>query len=360
MTEKEYLVGLSAFDYFGPKRVKLLVNFFGSAENVWNSKNTDLAETGLSEKKIKEFYNFRHNFDLPKYSDKLKKYDIKIYSLSDTQYPANLKEIEDAPPVIYVRGDLNKFDTNSVAIVGTRMMTSYGREVTNKIATELSECGVTIVSGLALGVDATAQRAALNSGGRTLAVLASGADIISPYSNKVLGEEIIKGNGAIITEKPLGHAPYKQDFAVRNRLISGLSRAVVVIEGRMKSGTFYTVNAAADQGRPVFAVPGPVTSPASEGPNYLIQNGAKMIFSAKDVIQELDLELKVNAAKMDKVLPIGPEEEKIHKILDKEPTHLDELGRILGLPSSVVSARLTIMEIRGLVKNLGKGVYRKI
>lgn len=360
MTEKEYLMAVSAFGYFGPKRLRLLVNYFKTAENLWNCQNSDFQEIGLSQIKISEFDLFRKSFDIPKYLGKIKKYDVKIYSIKDPEYPANLKDVEDAPLIIYVRGDLKKIDENSVAIVGTRMMTSYGREVTQKIAGELASYGVTVVSGLALGVDACAQKAAIEAGGRTLAVLASGLDIISPFSNKLLGEEIIKGNGAIISEKPLGHTPFKQDFAVRNRLISGLSRAVVVVEGRMKSGTFYTVDAAADQGRSVFAVPGPITSPASEGPNYLIQNGAKVVFSAKDVVDELDLELKVNAAKIDKVLPADPDEGKIYKILDAEPMHLDELGRILGLPPSAVSARLTFMEIRGLVKNLGKGIYKKI
>ncbi len=353
------MVCLSAFSYFGPKRVKLLIGYFGSAKKVWQARISDLSGVGLKSKAT-EFDKFRNNFDVDRYFKKLKKFEVKILTLSDNEYPKNLKETEDAPHVLYVRGEITPTDSSAVAIVGTRMMTSYGREVTEKVASEFAEFGVTIVSGLALGVDAAAQKAALKAGGRTIAVLASGLDIISPYSNKFLGEEILKGNGAIVSEQPLGHLPFKQDFAVRNRLISGLSKAVVVVEGRMKSGTFYTVNAANEQGRPVFAVPGPVTSPASEGPNFLIQNGAKMVVSARDVMEELDIQIKVDSTEVSRLMPEDKKEEKIYKILETEPLHLDELARILGLPTAEVSARLTIMEIKGTVKSLGKGVYKKI
>ncbi len=360
MTEHDYLVALSTFISFGPQRLKLLISYFKKAENIWLASKDQLVEVGLHAKTVTNFIAHRQNFDLEGYFKKLESLSIKTYTLFDDDYPLNLKEISDAPYVLYVRGNLQKSDFRAVAIVGTRMMTSYGREVTNKFATQLANFGITVISGLALGVDAEAQRSALNAGGRTIAVLASGLDIISPYANKALALEFIKKNGAVVSEYPLGHMPFKANFAVRNRLISGLSKAVIVTEARIKSGTFYTVDAAANQGRPVFAVPGPITSPASEAPNYLIQNGAKLITKISDVMDELNMQTMVDSKIVEKVMPDTPEQAKILEILKLEPLHLDELVRTLRIPTSEISARLTIMEMKGMVKNIGGGVYKKL
>ncbi len=360
MTEREYLIALSTFASFGPVRIRLLLSFFKSAKKIWGASEKELVEVGLGSKTVVNFILHRDKFDFQKYQNKLDSLSIKVFTLFDENYPENLKEIDDAPYVLYVRGKLEKSDSRAVAIVGTRMMTSYGREVTQKLAGELANFGVTVVSGLALGIDAAAQRAALVAGGRTIAVLASGLDIISPYANRALALEFIKNNGALVSEYPLGHLPFKSDFAVRNRLISGLSKAVIVVEGRIKSGTFYTVNAAATQGRPVFAVPGPITSPASEAPNYLIQNGAKLITTTKDVMEELNMQMIVDRNVVEKVMPEGPDEANLLKILDVEPLHLDELVRISGQKTGEVSGRLTIMEMKGMVRNMGGSVYKKI
>ncbi len=360
MTEREYLIAITAFPSFGPVRTRLLLSYFKSAKKIWGVSEKELNEVGLGPKTVANFVLHRDKFDFAKYQDKLNSLEIKVFTLFDSDYPENLKEIDDAPYILYVRGTLQKSDSRAVAIVGTRMMTSYGREVTQKLGGELASFGVTVISGLALGIDAAAQRAALVAGGRTIAVLASGLDIISPYANKSLALEFIKSNGALVSEYPLGHVPFKSDFAVRNRLISGLSKAVIVVEGRIKSGTFYTVNAAATQGRPVFAVPGPITSPASEAPNYLIQNGAKLISTSRDVMEEINMQMIVDRNAVEKVMPESPDEANLLKILDIEPLHLDELVRISGRTTPEVSARLTIMEMKGMVKNLGQGVYKRI
>jgi len=360
MTEKDYLIALSTFVAFGPQRLKLLISYFKKPSKIWNASKSDLLETGMSAKTVENFISHRDNFELDDYFKKLENLNIKTFTLFEDNYPTNLKEITDAPFVLYVRGKLEKSDSRSVAIVGTRMMTSYGKEVTNKFATQLANFGITVVSGLALGVDAEAQRSALAAGGRTISMLASGLDIISPYTNKALALEFIKKNGAVISEYPLGYPPHPYDFPVRDRLISGMAKAVVVIEGRMKSGTFYTVKAAADQGRPVFAVPGPITSPVSEGPNYLIQNGAKLVTKVSEVLEELNMQTMVNPQLVEKVMPDTKEQAKILAILDREPLHLDELVRISGLQTNEISATLTIMEMKGMVKNLGQGMYKKI
>ena len=360
MLENQYLVALSAFSYFGPERIALMLKYFKSAKEIWSAKNSEFVKIGINTQKILEFDNFRKNFDIDKYFKNLQKFGVCALTINDPNYPENLIGLKGMPHVLYVRGEYLQSDSVSVAIVGTRAMTSYGREMSSRLASEFASFGITVVSGLALGIDAEAQRSALKAGGRTIAVLASGLDIISPYSNKALALELIKGNGALVSEYPLGHVPFRSDFALRNRLISAISQAVVVVEGRMKSGTFYTVNAAADQGRPVFAVPGQATSPASEAPNYLIQNGAKLITSAKDVIDELNLQIKANSRNLKKIIPEGENEAEILSALSVEPLHLDEIVRILGLATAVVSARLTIMEMKGLIKNLGNNMFIKI
>ena len=359
MPDRDYLIALSTFESFGPMRTHLLLSYFKSAGKIWTATQKDLLEVGLGTKLVEKFIEHRTKFDIQKYLNDLKKESVTAVTINDSDYPENLKDLEGMPHVLYVKGTLKKSDSRSVAIVGTRMMTSYGREIAQKFAGELATFGITVISGLALGIDAEAQRAALKAGGRTLSVLASGLDIISPLTNKALALEFIKSSGAVVSECPLNHQPFPSDFPVRDRLISAMAKAVIVIEGRMKSGTFYTVKAALEQGRPVFAVPGPITSPASEGPNYLIQNGAKLITSAKDVLDELHLQLKVDSEAIEKVMPGGPIEIKIIEILDREPLHLDELVRISGIATSEVSARLTIMEMKGLVRNMGQGIYKK-
>ena len=360
MTEREYLIALSTFTSFGPVRTKLLLSYFKKASKIWKADKSELTEIGLGIPLSEKFIEHRNNFDIETYFNKLKNLEVNAITLFDNDYPENLKEIIDAPYVLYIKGKLKVVDNRSVAIIGSRLMTSYGKEVARKFATGLSDYGITIVSGLALGVDAEAQRAALVAGGRSIAVLASGLDIISPLTNKALALELIKGSGAIVSEYPLGHVPFKHDFAVRNRLISGLSKAVLVVEARIKSGTFYTVNAAATQGRPVFAIPGPITSPTSEAPNYLIQNGAKLAVSVKDILEELNMEVMVDREKVEKVMPGSPLESKILKFMEVEPLHLDEIVRMSGIPTAEVSARLTIMEMKGIVKNVRNGVYRKV
>lgn len=358
MNKKEALVALCSFVPFGPARIKLLISFFGSAEKVWKAKKKDFLKLGLGEKRTLDFLTYRENFNAKEYFNRLKKYKVSYLTIDDKNYPANLKGIADAPYVIYIKGKIIPSDSNAVAIVGSRKITSYGREVAERFAGELGAVGVTIVSGLARGVDTVAHKSALGMGGRTIAVLGCGLDSVYPPENSFLAGEIAK-NGAVISEYPLGHPALPINFANRNRIVSGISKAVVVVEGAHKSGTLLTASHAANQGRSVFAIPGQITSPLSAAPFYLIKNGAIMATSAKDVLDELDLELKVDRGVVEKIMPVGKNEEEILAILENEPMHVDELARIYSLEIQDVSARLTIMELKGLVKNMGRGVYKK-
>jgi len=277
----------------------------------------------------------------------------------DKEYPQALVEQVNSPVVLYFKGSSNIFNKDAIAIVGSRKMTSYGKEVASRFSSELSTLGVVIVSGLARGIDTTAHGACVESGGKTIAVLAGGLDNIYPRENEYLAREIIKKGGVLVSEYPLGHPAFRENFPNRNRIISGLAKAVLVVEGEKNSGTLLTAKHAGEQGKTVFAVPGQITSPLSQAPHYLIRNGASIAFDPVDLVEELDLQLRVDKIKVEKLLPTNKAEEKILKIIANEPLHLDEIVRLSSLALKEVSSNLTIMELKGIVKNVGKGVYKK-
>lgn len=359
MTSKQYLVATCAFVPFGPKRVELMLKYFSNAKGIWNATFNDLTKLGLSEKIVEAFVGYREDFDISTYFNKLKRLKIEILTLDDKEYPSLLKRIDSAPRVLYVKGSFGSNDVNAVSIVGTRKMSSYGKEVTQMFASRLAELGITVVSGLARGVDTTAHKAALTTGGRTIAVMGCGLDKVYPPENARLADDII-ASGAVISEYPLGYPALRVNFAARNRIVAALSRAVLVVEGRGKSGTLLTASAAAEQGIEVFAVPGEITSPNSEAPHFLLKNGAKIATAPEDILAELDLNLKVDKGQVEKLMPSDKREEDLIALLESQKMHLDEISRKINLPVSDISARLAIMEIKGLVKNMGGGVYRKI
>ena len=359
MNERKYLICLYSFLPFGPARTKLLISYFGTSEKAWNASGKDLCQLGLKQSIVDNFIKYREKFDEETYFKKAKNLGVKIIAHGDSDYPNNLNDLDNAPLVLYVRGNLPDTTGRAIAIVGSRKMTSYGREVAHKFSGELASLGVVIISGLAFGIDAVSHAAAIESGGLTVAVLASGVDIITPSSNTQLGKNIINGHGALISEYPLGTQPLKTFFPNRNRIIAGLSNGVLVVEGVQKSGTFHTVNAAANYGRQVFAVPGPIHSPSSEFPNFLIKNGAKAATSSSDILEELNITAKFDGVGIFSK-PLEKSEKALLDILASEPLHVDEVARISTLKVDAVSATLTVMELKGIIKNIGNGVYKKI
>lgn len=357
MTDRQYLVLLYSFIYFGPQRTKLLMKYFGSARNAWKAPRDKLLVTGLKTTAIGEFVKYRESMDGDKYFKRLAKLGISCTTYKDKDYPANLADLKNAPLVLYVCGKLLSKDINAVSVVGARKMTTYGRSVAHKFSTEIANCGVTIVSGLAMGVDAVAHKAALDVSGRTIAVLGCGLDNIYPANNFGLAKEIVKKGSAIISEYPLGYPALPANFANRNRIISGLSKAVVVVEGKAKSGTILTAKHAADQGREVFAIPGEITSPMSEAPYFLIRNGAKMAISPKDVLDELNLQLVVDRQEVEKIMPSDNLEKSIYKALETEKMSTDEVARKLKKRVSEISSKLVMMELKGVIESFGDGVY---
>lgn len=354
------MLAIYAFGYFGPARINLLLEYFKSFKKVWRAKKKDFVEIGIKPAKVEEFDAYRRGFDFVNYFKKLKSLKIKFTTTISSNYPSALKGLDGSPSVLYYKGKLSCLEGSVVAIVGSRKMTSYGKAVATRFSSELAAFGVTVISGLARGIDSVAHHAAMSINGKTAAVLGCGLDSIYPSENSHLAESIIQTGGILISEYPLGYPALPVNFAARNRIISGLSSAVLVVEGAEKSGTLLTAAHAADQGKTVFAVPGQITSPLSFAPLFLIKSGAKMATDTKDVLKELDLQVKVDRQRVEKIIPSTNDKSTILKILENEALHLDELVRILGFPTSEISARLTIMEMKGLVRNLGKGIYEKL
>ena len=283
--------------------------------------------------------------------------DIQTIAKDAADYPSLLAEIHDPPEQLYVRG---KFpDGVYFAVVGTRLPSAYGKQVTSKIVEPLAQAGLVIVSGLAYGIDALAHEAALEAGGATVAVLGTGVDEESlyPRSHKKLARRIVEQGGAVISEYPPGTAGQPYHFPARNRIIAGLSRGVLVVEARKKSGALITSDLSTRENRDVFAVPGPIINPASFGPNQLIQQGANPVMSAEDILEEYDITQPTTDDKRHSTL--NEEERRVLDALTEGALHVDAIGRALESPSAQLASLLTGLELKGLIKSLGGGTYGK-
>jgi len=284
-------------------------------------------------------------------------------TIKDQSFPKLLSQIHDPPKQLYCRGNISLLNSSCFAIVGTRKLTSYGKETTQQIVRDLANNGFTIVSGLALGIDAVAHQTTLDCGGKTVAVLGGGVGDknIGPRTNFHLAQDILKNDGLLISEYSDEEKIFAFNFAVRDRIISGLSLGVLVIEADEKSGALITAKCALDQNRDVFAVPGSVLSPRSAGPNSLIQNGAKLVMNAYDIINEYHENLQLFSDKKKVDLTKNPTEKKIVNLLDEHGIlFVDDIIRMSGIETSVISVSLSMLEIRGIIKHLGNGKYRKI
>lgn len=284
--------------------------------------------------------------------------DAKKITINDKEYPAALKEIHNPPKELYIKGEITNRDKMAIAVVGTRKYSQYGKQVCLDIAGKLAKLGITVVSGLARGIDTFAHQAALDAGGRTIAVLGSGMDRknFAPYCNYDLGEKIAE-NGALISEYPEGTPGAIYTFPERNRIVSGLSLGVIVIEAPEESGALITANLALEQNREVFAVPGNIYEENSKGVNQLIKMGAKLVNCIEDVLEELNLSHLLENTEKKKIKPENKTEEIILSILSLQPMHIDEIIKLSNLPTSAVNSTLTILELKDAVRNLGKNNY---
>ncbi len=352
MEETAYWIGFNKVSGIGPARMAALIEIFGSAGAAWNGSMSKLKEAGLDKRSISNLLQARQTVNPQSELDRVRDAGIRVVTWQDVDYPVNLKSLDASPPLLYVRGTLVEDDIWSVGIVGTRRASVYGRDVASRVSSELARYGVTIVSGLALGIDTIAHKAALEAHQRTIAVLGSGVDQIYPPENRGLAARIAE-NGAVVSEYPLGARPEANNFPPRNRVISGLSKAVVIVEAPKRSGALITARFAAEQGRDVFAVPGNITSPGSAGCNDLIQKGATPLLSTDDVLEQLNLEHLADVQYQQRMLPLDPEEDRVLEVISHQPIHVDDIVRSCELTTAQVSSMLTLLELKGMVRQVG-------
>jgi len=359
VSEARYWVGFSLIPGIGRIRLSLLEAYFGNLERAWHASAGELKATGLDARSTEAIVSLRNGISLEEEVDKLKRYGVAVITSGDAEYPRRLAEIYDYPPVLYVRGTLLPEDEWSLAVVGTRRASVYGRQVAEEIVADLARSKVTVVSGLAKGIDAIAHRAAMQADGRTIAVAGCGLDMVYPSDHVALARQIME-HGALVSEFPLGTRPKAEHFPQRNRIISGMSLGVLVIEAGEKSGALSTAHWAVEQNRDVFAIPGSIFSPASKGTNRLIQEGAKLVNHAADILEELNLTMGARQLEMTDLTAAADTtdtESQLLGYLSREAIHIDDVCRNSGLPIATVSSILAVLELKGLAKQVGSMSY---
>lgn len=354
----QYWVGFSRTPYIGPMRIQRLVAHFGDLGRAWQADAKELRRV-LDERAVESLIATRTALSLDLEMERMEQLGIAVVTVGDEAYPRLLREIPSPPPVLYVRGELKQENTAAVAIVGTRRSTAYGREVAGRLASELAEEGVTIVSGLARGIDGVAHRAALDAGGRTIAVMGCGVNVVYPPEHRHLADRIAD-QGALVSDYPLDRPPDAVNFPARNRIISGMTLGTIVVEAPARSGALITTDFAADQGREVFVVPGNVLSAASAGCNRLLRDGARPVTCAADVLEDLNIDHRREHAAVQQALPLDEDERRLLALLSGDPQHIDEVAAAANVPVAQCGALLLTMELKGLVRNQGAQHYVRV
>jgi DNA processing protein len=357
MSDVRYWIGFNRVPHIGPARVAALLKFFGDLEAAWHASATSLRAAGLPRDAVENLLYLRPKLDLDAELDKIAAQKLGILTWESEDYPPLLRNIDHPPPVLYVKGNLLPTDEFAMAVVGTRSHSSYGKEVARRLASALAESGITIISGMALGIDGIAHKAALDAGGRTVAVLGCGLDIVYPARHRALAQRITE-SGALISDYALGTKPDAGNFPPRNRLISGLSLGTLIVEAGYKSGALITARYALEQGRETFAIPGNIYNRASKGTNALLQRGeAKLVTCVQDILEELNLAMIVQQKQVREIVPDTPTEKALLDCISMEPVHIDDLVRHSGLPTAAVSSALSMMELKGMVRRVENMSY---
>ncbi|MBI2037931.1 MAG: DNA-protecting protein DprA [Candidatus Magasanikbacteria bacterium] len=351
----KYHAALAHFPKITYNRYQKLAAYFSNFKNLWEAEISDLVPAGLEENIAHEFLSWREDNPIDKIMERLEKEQIQTVSITEPGFPKLLKEINDPPHTLFVRGILPPDESPAIGVVGTRKYTAYGKLACEEIVGPLAKQGVVIVSGLALGIDGIAHQTTLDNGGITVAVLGGGIDkkTVAPTTHNLLAEQIIASGGAVISEYPPGFAPTAYSFPARNRIIAGLSLGTLIIEAAEISGALITTRCALDYNREVFAVPHPINSPTGIGPNNLIKMGAKLVAEAKDVLEALNIQELKEIVNDKKTVPTNATEARILECLSKEPVHIDLIIKTTGLESPTVNSALVLMEMKGRVRNLG-------
>ncbi|MDF1740824.1 MAG: DNA-processing protein DprA [Verrucomicrobiales bacterium] len=376
MNSTDAFLALNLLPGIGPIRVRRLLERFRAPERILMAAPGELTQTpGIGPEMASQIARWEEVIDLPEEKRRMEDHGISALTLDDDDYPAALREIHDPPFLLFIKGTILPRDSAALGVVGSRRMTHYGREQARKMSFQLAAAGFTIVSGLARGIDTAAHEAALAAEGRTIAVLGSGIGNVYPAENQALADRISE-NGAVISEFPVLYVPDKQSFPLRNRIVSGLSQGLLVVEAPVRSGSLITANQALEQGRSVFAVPGPVDRPNSEGCHRLIQQGATLVCSAEDIITELDsgmsslnltfdepetAQKRESTPKSNAPTPdVSELEQKILEELALGESTIDHLAETTGFPVGAVSAALLQLEMKCLIKQLPGKYFTKL
>jgi DNA processing protein len=360
MEENAYWLGFSRISGIGRVTIEKLRAAFGTLERAWSAPLNVLRSAGLGEHLVGRVMTARRELDLAAELARIKALGTHLKTLADADYPALLRPLRAAPPVLYIRGSLTPADDRALAVVGTRKATRYGKDITTQFCSVIAQAGVTIVSGLAIGIDAAAHIAALDAGGRTLGVLGCGIDVVYPRENAALFHRILdNGQGALITQYPPGTRPDGTNFPRRNATLSGLALGVLVTEAPAKSGSLSTVGAALDQGRDVFVIPHSLHNQMGTGGNLLIRDGAKIALEPRDVLDELNIsvELLTTRTATERIAPDSPQEAHVLAHLSDAPLHVDDLARATSLSIPELSTILTLLELKGLAQQVDHMQY---
>ncbi|MBD3300393.1 MAG: DNA-protecting protein DprA [Candidatus Moranbacteria bacterium] len=359
----KYWNALNLISGFGPKTFSKFISNFDSMEHVWKASRKELAGISLNSYKIDFFLNKKKAINVDLEFEKLKKYNVKLINILDDNYPCLLKKIYNPPPVLYYLGHLPQKNDFCLAVVGSRKHSVYGRQICEKIIPGLLGANIKLISGLALGIDTLVHKISNKHKRRNFAVVASGLDSINPLNNRSLAQDIIKNQGAVISEYPLGVNVRPANFYARNRIISGMSQGLIVIEAKIKSGTRITASHALEQGRDVFSVPGSIFSKYSTGSNELIKQGAKCVLKVNDILDEYELiirsDLKIKTDK-NAAFNLSTEQQKILDLIDFTGRHIEKIAQHSNLNIERLLIILTELELEGLIEKNQDIYYKKI
>ena len=354
----KYLNALNKIEGIGPQKLRLLLGFFGDAETAWKAELVDLQQSGIGNFAAEQISTQRKNIDPDAEWEKMQKENIRLIDWESSDYPILLREISNPPYLLYARGNLDLNSAPIISIVGSRKYTQYGKQVAENFSRELARAGIIVASGMAIGIDSFAHRGALNAGGKTVAVLADSLDNehLHPRINFNMSQEILE-NGLLLSEYAVPTESLPVLFPARNRIVAGLSMGTLIIEAGEKSGSLITATLALEFNREIFAVPGPIFSPQSFGTNDLIKKGAKVVTSIRDILEELNLGKIEKSNQSFLKIPENKEEEILLKILSTDPLHIDNIAKISKLGTVSVLSNLTLMELKGWVRNIGGQNY---
>jgi len=356
-SDDKYILWLSRIEGLGGRKILSLLDYFDNISDIFEASPDDFKNIGeLSERNVANILSKRDKRLIDVYVQELNDAGADLITIYNPLYPSLLKEIHDPPACFYMLGELPGDGIPKISVIGSRRCSEYGLTVSRKLGRELAERGAVVVSGMAKGIDSSAHRGALDGGGKTVAVLGCGVDICYPAENRILREQIIHG-GCVISEYPMGAKPHPSNFPMRNRIISGLSLATVVVEAAEKSGTLITAGQALDQGREVFAVPGNVTSKLSRGTNALIKQGAALVENYADVFNLLNIPCEEAVVTTHESVQLKPEEKVVYDHIGQEPVNAADIMLKSGGQAQTVQYILTMLEIYGLIRKLPGARY---